>query len=106
MADDGQEQEEMVAEPHDYSRWAMTCLWGCVGISLICLSFFVLDKSVDRDAVAMTVRHRSSVAFALGFGFLLLGGQVFGIFCILLLEWYTGNFNPGGQMTVDKLLSL
>jgi hypothetical protein len=62
VADDGQEQEKLVAEPEEYNRWAMTCLLGFVGISLICISIFVMEKSTTPP-----VRHRPNVALSSGF---------------------------------------
>ena len=47
MADGGDEEQQLqavMAEPEECSRWAMTCLVGCVGAGVLCLSMYLIGE--------------------------------------------------------------
>jgi hypothetical protein len=103
MADEEQD-ELMVAEPRECSRWAMAFFLGCIGVLLFPISCFLIRKSARNDdgttaLMAYAVFDLGFILHFLSFFFLALCG-------IVLIECCSNRLDYEGQKRVDKLLLL
>lgn len=98
MAGHSEEQldvETATAEPSECSRWAVTCLVGCVGAALF---FVAVSLPCDYE-------NRESLLYFLGFLLLMAGLLSFALSIAFVVERFDGGI-PRGGMSVDVRIPL